>query len=31
VARNDRWGRTYESDSEDPEIVASYSGRFVAA
>jgi len=29
VARNDRWGRTYESYAEDPEIVASYAGRFV--
>lgn len=25
VARNDRWGRTYESYSEDPEIVSSYA------
>jgi beta-glucosidase len=30
VARDDRWGRTYESYSEDPAIVARYSGRFVA-
>ncbi len=29
VARNDRWGRTYESYSEDPAIVSSYAGRFV--
>jgi len=29
VARNDRWGRTYESYSEAPEIAASYAGRFV--
>jgi beta-glucosidase len=29
VARNDRWGRTYESYAEDPEIVTSYAGRFV--
>lgn len=29
VARNDRWGRTYESYSEDPSIVASYAGRIV--
>ncbi|MEM8983657.1 MAG: glycoside hydrolase family 3 N-terminal domain-containing protein [Pseudomonadota bacterium] len=29
VARNDRWGRTYESYSEDPAIVASYAGRIV--
>ncbi|MEL7311711.1 MAG: glycoside hydrolase family 3 N-terminal domain-containing protein [Pseudomonadota bacterium] len=29
VARNDRWGRTYESFSEDPEIVAAYAGRIV--
>ncbi|MEJ2273866.1 MAG: glycoside hydrolase family 3 N-terminal domain-containing protein [Woeseiaceae bacterium] len=25
VARNDRWGRTYESYSEDPRIVAAYA------
>ena len=31
VARDDRWGRTYESYSEDPGIVASYAGRFVGA
>jgi beta-glucosidase len=29
VARDDRWGRTYESYSENPEIVASYADRFV--
>ncbi|MDD9894528.1 MAG: glycoside hydrolase family 3 protein [Gammaproteobacteria bacterium] len=29
VARNDRWGRTYESYSEDPAIVSSYSRHFV--
>ncbi len=29
VARNYHWGRTYESFSEDPEIVQSYAGRFV--
>lgn len=29
VARNSQWGRTYESYSEDPEIVCSYSGAFV--
>ena len=29
VARNSHWGRTYESYSEDPRIVSSYSGRFV--
>lgn len=29
VARNSQWGRTYESYSEDPEIVFSYSGAFV--
>jgi len=29
VARNDRWGRTYESYSEDPELVSTYAGRFV--
>ncbi|MEJ2547602.1 MAG: glycoside hydrolase family 3 protein [Gemmatimonadota bacterium] len=29
VARNDRWGRTYESYSEDPELVGAYAGRFV--
>ncbi len=29
VARDDRWGRTYESYSEDPEIVAAYAGQMV--
>jgi len=29
VARNSQWGRTYESYSEDPEIVCTYSGAFV--
>ena len=29
VARNDRWGRTYESYSEDPGLVGAYAGRFV--
>ena len=29
VVQNDRWGRTYESYSEDPNIVAAYSGAFV--
>ena len=29
VVRNVRWGRTYESYSEDPALVASYAGRFV--
>jgi beta-glucosidase len=29
VARNSKWGRTYESYSEDPAIVSAYSGRFV--
>jgi len=29
VARNNHWGRTYESYSEDPEIVCLYAGRFV--
>lgn len=29
VARNDRWGRTYESYAEDPDIPAAYSPRFV--
>lgn len=29
VAQDDRWGRTYESYSEDPSIVASYSGAIV--
>lgn len=29
VVRNDRWGRSYESYSEDPRIVAAYAPRFV--
>jgi beta-glucosidase len=29
VARNSHWGRTYESYSEDPKIVAEYAPRFV--
>jgi beta-glucosidase len=29
VARNDRWGRAYESYSEDPAIVAAYAPRIV--
>lgn len=29
VVRNDHWGRTYESYSEDPEIVTTYAGAFV--
>ena len=29
VARDDRWGRTYESYSEDPRIVARYAGAMV--
>ena len=29
VVRNDRWGRTYESYSEDPEIVKAYAGEVV--
>jgi len=29
VVQNDRWGRTYESYSEDPEIVAAYAPRIV--
>jgi len=29
VARNDHWGRTYESYSEDPSIVCEYAPRFV--
>ena len=29
VARDDRWGRTYESYSEDPKLVASYAGAMV--
>lgn len=30
VVRDDRWGRTYESYSEDPEIVATFASRLVA-
>jgi beta-glucosidase len=29
VVRDDRWGRTYEGYSEDPEIVRLYAGRMV--
>ncbi|KXI27068.1 glycoside hydrolase family 3 protein [Paraglaciecola hydrolytica] len=29
VVQNDRWGRTFESFSEKPEIVASYAGKIV--
>jgi beta-glucosidase len=29
VVRNDRWGRTYESYSEDPRIVAAYAPKIV--
>lgn len=29
VARDDRWGRTYESWSEDPKIVGAYAGKMV--
>ncbi|MFP5392834.1 MAG: glycoside hydrolase family 3 N-terminal domain-containing protein [Gammaproteobacteria bacterium] len=29
VVRDDRWGRTYESFSEDPALVHSYAGQFV--
>jgi beta-glucosidase len=29
VVRNDRWGRSYEGYSEDPELVRSYAGRIV--
>lgn len=29
VARDDRWGRTYESYAEDPSVVGSYADRFV--
>ena len=29
VARNPRWGRTYESYSENPALVESYAARFV--
>ena len=30
VARNSHWGRTYESYSEDPKLVAQYAPRFVS-
>ncbi len=29
VVRDDRWGRTYESYSENPELVKSYAGKMV--
>ena len=29
VVRDDRWGRTYEGFSEDPEVVRSYAGAMV--
>jgi beta-glucosidase len=29
VVRDDRWGRTYESYSEDPQLVRSYAGMYV--
>lgn len=29
VPRDDRWGRTYEGYSEDPEIVRAYAGRMI--
>ncbi|HTF98552.1 MAG TPA: glycoside hydrolase family 3 N-terminal domain-containing protein [Cellvibrio sp.] len=29
AVRDDRWGRTYESYSEDPELVKSYGGKMV--
>ncbi|QOY94725.1 glycoside hydrolase family 3 C-terminal domain-containing protein [Massilia sp. UMI-21] len=29
VVRDDRWGRTYESYSENPDIVSSYAGAYV--
>lgn len=29
VVQDDRWGRTYESYSEDPRIVASYAGEMI--
>ncbi|MET0273062.1 MAG: exo 1,3/1,4-beta-D-glucan glucohydrolase, partial [Phenylobacterium sp.] len=29
VVRDDRWGRTYEGYSEDPEVVAAYAGELV--
>jgi beta-glucosidase len=30
VVQDDRWGRTYESYSEDPAVVASYAGQVVS-
>jgi beta-glucosidase len=30
VVRDDHWGRTYESYSEDPEVVRAYAGRIVS-
>ncbi|WP_426103491.1 glycoside hydrolase family 3 N-terminal domain-containing protein [Massilia sp. TSP1-1-2] len=30
VVRDDRWGRTYESFSEDPALVSSYGGQYVS-
>jgi beta-glucosidase len=29
VVRDDRWGRTYEGFSEEPEVVRSYAGRMI--
>lgn len=29
VVRNDRWGRTYEGYSEDPDIVKAFAGEFI--
>ena len=29
VVRDDRWGRTYESYAEDPQVVRSYAGQYV--
>ncbi|MGZ3181932.1 MAG: glycoside hydrolase family 3 N-terminal domain-containing protein [Telluria sp.] len=29
VVRDDRWGRTYESFSEDPQLVRSYAGPYI--
>ena len=29
VVRDDRWGRTYESYAEDPELVAAYAAEFI--
>ncbi|MDB5467511.1 MAG: celD [Phenylobacterium sp.] len=29
VVRDDRWGRTYEGYSEDPQIVAAYAGQMI--